>query len=127
MSAPAVIRNPAATTTGASVALVLAWLWNDILAVRYKWPAMPEAVVVVLSVFVVDVAREWMSRRAPVPAVAPARPVGRRSPAKAAPKPAKADRRLVSHVEPSTHTLKVRVDDLPTPSVFSPTLHPTQP
>jgi hypothetical protein len=77
------VRNPAATTTGASVALVLAWVWNDILAVTYKWPAMPEAVVVVLSVFVVDVAREWMTRRAPVPAVAPASPVGRRSPAEA--------------------------------------------
>jgi hypothetical protein len=57
------VRNPAATTTGASVALVLAWVWNDIMAVQYKWPAMPEAVVVVLSVFVVDVARELMRRQ----------------------------------------------------------------
>lgn len=56
------IRNPAATTTGASVALVLAWVWNDILARKYSWPEMPEAVVVVLSIFVVDIAREWMTR-----------------------------------------------------------------
>ncbi len=62
---PTTIRNPAATTTGASVALVLAWVWNDILAKSYGWPEMPEAVVVVLSVFVVDVTREWMAHKAP--------------------------------------------------------------
>lgn len=60
------IRNPAATATGAGAAAVLAWIYNDVLHAKYGLVPMPQGVVVILAVFVVDAVRYWMTRRAVV-------------------------------------------------------------
>jgi len=56
------IRNPAATTTGAGLAILLAWIYNSIIAPRFALAEMPEAVVIVLSMIILDAVRYFMSR-----------------------------------------------------------------
>jgi hypothetical protein len=56
------IRNPAATTTGAGLAILLAWIYNSVLAPHWQLAEMPEAVVIVLSMIILDAVRYFLSR-----------------------------------------------------------------
>lgn len=60
------VRNPVATATGTSIAVLLAWIYNDVLAAHYGLVVMPESVVIVVAGLIVDAARYFMTARAVV-------------------------------------------------------------
>lgn len=62
------MRSPAATSSGAGLALILIWLWNGILAPRSGLPEMPAEVAGAITLLVADLFRLWLGTRpAPLP------------------------------------------------------------
>ena len=60
------VRNPAASTTAMGTTVLLLWIYNQIIAVRYGLEPMPEYIAVILAGAILDGVRFWMSKKAVV-------------------------------------------------------------
>lgn len=64
-------RSLAATSAGAGSSGLTIWIWNAIIAPRSGLPEMPAEVAGVLTLWIADLARQWMGQKMPAQAPAP--------------------------------------------------------